>query len=377
MIGKLLIISHTEHFVNESGEIVGWGSTIREINNLLEIFDEIIHIAPLYETQPPLSALPYFSTSRIKFIPIKPTGGGNILSKFGVIFDSFSTIKIVNRYLKEVDCFQFRAPTGIGVYLVPWLTLFSNKRGWFKYAGNWIQENPPLSYSFQRFFFKYLQSRIVTVNGNWGEKIDKILPFENPCLNEIERSTGKDFLNKKNYCGKLSICFVGHLTKGKGAHWLLDFLKNNSNIQLGDIHIVGDGPFMDEYKMFQSATKLNVYLYGYRGRDEISSIMAQCHFIVLPSKAEGFPKVIAEGANYGCIPIVSDISAISQYVINGVNGFLLNPKRLEEGFLKSDMDLIFKNPNLTEIAFNAYQIAEKFTFKSYNYNIQSKVIASF
>ena len=44
----------------------------------------------------------------------------------------------------------------------------------------------------------------------------------------------------------------------------------------------------------------------------------------MPTKAEGFPKVISEGMNFGCVPIVSNISAIGQYIQHKKNGFLLD-----------------------------------------------------
>ena len=40
---KLLIISHTEHYRNSLGAIVGWGPTLTEINFLATVFDEIYH----------------------------------------------------------------------------------------------------------------------------------------------------------------------------------------------------------------------------------------------------------------------------------------------------------------------------------------------
>ena len=64
---------------------------------------------------------------------------------------------------------------------------------------------------------------------------------------------------------------------------------------------------------------------------------------VLPSYSEGFPKVIAEAMNFGCIPIVSDISCIRQYIINGKNGFLINQTPTDSRFFKSVYKRNLKN----------------------------------
>ena len=139
---KLAIISHTEHYRNEEGDIVGWGPTITEINHLLDRFEEIYHVAFFHEVTPPPSSIAYQS-DRVKFVALPPSGGRSLREKFTVISNFPKTLSIVNNVLKKVDFFQFRAPVGIGVYLIPYLTYRVKKKGWFKYAGNWAQENAP------------------------------------------------------------------------------------------------------------------------------------------------------------------------------------------------------------------------------------------
>jgi hypothetical protein len=56
---KLVIISHTEHYLDKNKSVMGWGSTINEINYLSDYWQEIIHIGCLYSSKPPKSAMPY------------------------------------------------------------------------------------------------------------------------------------------------------------------------------------------------------------------------------------------------------------------------------------------------------------------------------
>jgi len=65
----LCIISHTEHYLDARGTLLAWGSTVMEINHLLDIADHIIHIAPLHKGNPPPSSLAYANTTQIEFIP--------------------------------------------------------------------------------------------------------------------------------------------------------------------------------------------------------------------------------------------------------------------------------------------------------------------
>ena len=61
---KLLIISHTLHYYRNN-ELVGWSPTIMEINHLLNVFDEIYHIAVLSNEKAPESAIAYDSDNTL------------------------------------------------------------------------------------------------------------------------------------------------------------------------------------------------------------------------------------------------------------------------------------------------------------------------
>ncbi len=371
---KLAIISHTEHYKQPDGTIVGWGSTISELNHLAQDFDEIYHIAFLHPGSPPLSSLPYTS-SNIKFIPLKPVGGKDIDEKLKVVLNIPKIIATTKKVLKQVDVFQLRAPTGIGIFLIPYLTLFSNKKGWYKYAGNWNQENPPLGYALQRWMLKN-QKRKVTINGRWPEQSSHCLTFENPCLTEIEREEGQQITQKKSFESPFTFCFVGRLEDAKGVQRIIDAFGNlNSLEKVNTIHFIGDGEKMDYYQKQCEKLKLSAVFHGFLERPQVFEIYKKSQFILLPSDSEGFPKVIAEAMNYGCIPIVSDVSSIGQYV-NDDNGFLLNPineqrlqELLQEAFSK-------KTDELTKMASYCYLVASKFTFAIYRYKIQEEIIKS-
>ena len=79
-MSKLVVISHTEHYFNPNGEIVGWEPTIREINHFSTIFDIVYHVAPLYSGNPHKANVPY-SSDKIQYISIRPSGGKGIFKK--------------------------------------------------------------------------------------------------------------------------------------------------------------------------------------------------------------------------------------------------------------------------------------------------------
>ncbi|MDB9961705.1 capsular biosynthesis protein, partial [Oceanihabitans sp.] len=134
----LTIISHTEHYKTADGSIVGLGSTVTEINHLLDVFDAIIHVAMLHDSPAPASALPYTS-NRIKFMPLPAVGGPKVLDKLAILWKAPLILRVIHKAINQTDYFQFRAPTGIGVFVIPYLMVWRSKKGWFKYAGNWKQ----------------------------------------------------------------------------------------------------------------------------------------------------------------------------------------------------------------------------------------------
>lgn len=368
---NLAIISHTEHFIDDNGQIVGWGPTVREAISLLALFDEIWHVAVLSKDPAPPSAIPY-NSERIHFVPIQPFGGPTIYHKLGLLLQAPKIIYTVNKVLKEVDYWQFRAPTGIGVFLIPWLSIFVNKKGWFKYAGNWGQYGAPLGYKWQRWCLITFQKNLVTINGSWPNQPKHCLSFDNPCLDEVERKAGAFIVKNKFYNQKLNICFVGHLTKAKGADKILSALQFLPWECINEFHLVGNGPLFNKFK--EIAEDFPLVMHGYLERDQVSKIMAKCHIQILPSESEGFPKVISEGVNYGCVPVVSDISAIGQTIINGIHGFLLDPHRLSNNYLAEDLSEILQRADLLEIANSAYILAERFTFKRYHERIKKEIL---
>ncbi len=371
---KLAIISHTEHYCNSEGAIVGWGPTVTEINHLAEDFEEIVHVAFLHKGNPPASSLPY-TASNIKFVPIKPVGGKGMRAKAGIVFRAPRIINTIRTVLRQVDVFQFRAPTGMGVFVVPYLTLFSKKKGWYKYAGNWKQDHPPLGYALQRWMLTK-QRRTVTINGYWPDQPKHCLSFENPCLTEQERLEGLEILKDKNFSPPFTFCFVGRLGDAKGVQRIIDALGEMDKSLIGKMHFIGNGQRRKEYGEQCFQLGIPAVFHGFLPRGEVFEIYRRAHFFLLPSTAsEGFPKVIAESMNYGCVPVVSNVSSIGHY-INTQNGFVypLDYGKKFSAMLQKAVttDSYF----LRQKSHIAHQSVEKFTFEHYRARIFSDILRS-
>jgi glycosyltransferase involved in cell wall biosynthesis len=372
---KLVIISHTEHYISSDGAVVGWGPTVREIDHLTQLFDIVYHCAPLYKGQAPQSALPYKMKESVRFVPMVPSGGDSFWAKLGVLKTAPANLKIVRGVLKEGDIYQFRAPTGIGLYMIPWLKWFSRQPGWFKYAGNWMQEKAPTGYRIQRALLRCFNGQKVTINGKWPNQKEHCITFENPCLTGEEIQEGKAVFEKKDYNGPLIFCFVGRLESAKGVgHILTAFKKISSHNRIAEIHLVGDGPEKDAFVEQSKGIKIPVFFHGFMSRDELGEILKNSHVFLLPSASEGFPKVVAEAANYGCIPLVSNVSSLGQYIFNGKNGYIIDYDERIADELANTILKIVSEPRLREIAFEANCLAPKFSFDYYIERLKREII---
>jgi len=287
---KLAIISHTPHY-KKNGVITGWGPTVREINHLTELFDEIYHIAPLHEEEAPESSMSYKS-DKIKFIPLRPYGGEKLSEKFSIITTASDNLKIIKSILGKVDWVQFRAPTAMGMYVLPYLSFRRKPKRWVKYAGNWNMKNPPLSYSFQKWWLNNnLQKSKVTINGQWDGQKEHVLNFQNPCLDNEELIRAKKIAEEKNFNEKLTFCFVGTLTKNKGVDVILEALKKiNHPGDIKEVLMIGDGSEKERYEVIAKEINLEITFKGQLKRDELENIYKVSHLIMLPSESEGFPK---------------------------------------------------------------------------------------
>lgn len=372
---KLVIISHTEHYKNQENMVVGWGATINEINFLADYWEEIVHIGCLYKTEAPKSALPY-SQKNIQFVALPPYGGKTIVSKIGILIKIPRIIFTVVRNIKNTTEVQLRLPTSMGLFLLPLFSFFLPRKYtfWVKYAGNWKQENPPISYKIQRWWLKNNLAKCkVTINGFWKNQPKHCLSFENPCLTDEEIIFGKKVIENKQFTKPFTLCFIGRLDEAKGVDVLIQSLQKVALDAIETIHFIGDSEKREAFENKAAFLGKKVQFHGFLDKESVHKILEKSHFLILPSRSEGFPKVIAEAACYGTIPIVSNVGSISHYVSNN-NGFLWNINATIgfDEILKAAFSVT--KEELEKKAKNVANLAEKFTFTNYIQKLNTEIL---
>ena len=223
-----------------------------------------------------------------------------------------------------------------------------------------------MSYRIQRWWLKKNIAKCkVTINGFWNNQPKNCFSFENPCLSEQDILRGKEIANTKSFHSPFTFCFVGRLNEAKGVSDIIEALKHIPLNKTNKVHFVGDGENSEKYKLLSSFLGDKVNFHGFLESGRVHQLLADSHFFLLPSKSEGFPKVIAEACCYGTIPIVSDVGSLAHY-INELNGFLWEINNKKFNYESVMLNALYSNQTELQIkSEEVLKLAELFTFDNY------------
>ena len=86
--------------------------------------------------------------------------------------------------------------------------------------------------------------------------------------------------------------------------------------------------------------------------------------------------MIAEAMNFGCIPLVSEISSISHYIKHQVNGFLLNPVSTSNLIKYVQTVLCLEESEYLKLLNEQQKFSKMFTYSHYNSRIKNELLKS-
>jgi glycosyltransferase involved in cell wall biosynthesis len=176
------------------------------------------------------------------------------------------------------------------------------------------------------------------------------------------------FRRKENPFAKNSktfnILFVGRITPLKGLEYLFDAIDGLENAKL---FVACDMNKAEEKYLKILLRKVKhpqkIIFLGKVPNKELPKYYSGADCTVLPSLAEGFPKVIIEAMACGCPVITTNVSGNPE-IVTEKTGFLVEPKNSAK--LKEAIVEIMQNPvEAKKRARNAAEIAaEKFTWRN-------------
>ena len=324
---KLLVISSSPLIIKNS-EFYAYSPYVKELEIWAKHSDEISMCSPIWLEDKELLISKISFPIRINY-EVKEFNIKTLKNCIKALQYSFTNFYLIYKAMSWADHIHLRCPGNIGLLGCFVQILFPSKIKTAKYAGNWDSNaKQPYTYRLQKWILSntFLTKNIqVLVYGEWENSTKNIKPFFTASYFEKDKIEVKP----RELKGKISFVFVGTLSKGKQPLYAIQLVeqlfKNGNDVQL---LIYGEGIERRNLENYISENnrKEIVKLMGNQNQETIMKSYSENHFVVLPSLSEGWPKVVAEGMFWGCLPIASRVSCVPNMLGNGERGILLDFK---------------------------------------------------
>ena len=250
---NLLIISDTK--IQKIGDTYfGFNSVVLELEVFSKLFVKITWIGFDYsdlKKDESLLEIP----GNIKVVLLPRSGGKSIISKFKIFYLLPLYFFKILRYVNINNFIHVRGPSGPMFLTLLISYFFKNKRWLFKYANNWNDVKPPFFWKIQKKLMIQQSWITGTVNGQWSDMPEHLLPFENPCICDSEFDNALlDKFDKKTR----TLLFVGRIEFEKGIRTFLESLERVNIIDIEKIIIVGTGKNLDYFNAYLVSNNLNL-----------------------------------------------------------------------------------------------------------------------
>ncbi len=365
---RFTIITHVEHKKVE-GKYYAYLPYVREMNLWLNHVDEVEVVAPLCSGNISKIDTPY-DHSNLKFRQIPSIQFTSLMHSVGSILKlPFILFSIFRACLKS-DHIHLRCPGNIGLLGCFIQMLFPKKLKTAKYAGNWDSNSKqPWSYKLQQHILAntaLTKNMKVLVYGEWEDQTKNIKSFFTASFRNNENVE----VGERNYKGLLKFVFVGSLVKGKRPLFAIKVIQRLREHGVDAcLELFGDGIMKDEIDNYIETRNVSNFIKvrGNQTTETLKHALMEGHFIILPSKSEGWPKALAEGMFFGAIPIGTKISCVPYMLGHGSRGLLI-PSNIEKA-VKIILDHITDENKLKEMSRLSCDWSRKFTLDTFEQEI--------
>ena len=297
---------------------------VKEMNLWFSKVDTVTIVSPTHYDKPLLTAP--FIKQDLEVISVPFIQLGSVLhlikSSLQVPLIAFK----MYRAMKKADHIHLRCPGNIGLIAAFMQGFFPSKKKTTKYAGNWDPKaKQPWSYRLQKRVLsntRWTKNMQVLVYGDWPNQTKNIKSF----FTATYRDSAKTALREPNYESPFRILFVGSLAIGKRPLYAIQWIEHCNATGIPCVlDMYGDGAEREKLESYINSNNLEalVRLHGNQDASTVQKAYQSSHFIILPSKSEGWPKVIAEAMFWGTIPLVTPISCVPWMLGDGQRGQIL------------------------------------------------------
>ena len=333
---NFVIITHVQH-IKENSKYYGYAPYVREMNIWLHYVNEVTIVAPIETSKLDNIHLAY-EHKNLKFKKVSTFNTTSFIHSLRTLFKLPSLLWTIFVAMKKADHIHLRCPGNMGLLGCLVQIFFPNTPKTAKYAGNWDPNaKQPLSYKIQKwilnntFLTKNMQ---VLVYGEWEGSSRNIKPFFTATYSEADKET----ILPRSLKQKINFVFVGTLSSGKRPLCAIQLVENLKKLGLDvQLSFFGDGVMRNELENYIASNNLSAFIFlkGNQSKDVIEQAYKESHFLILPSKSEGWPKVVAEAMFWGSLPLTTNVSCVNYMIGNGSRGKLLDLN------LEDDTQLVF------------------------------------
>ena len=338
---NFVIITHVPHIVEQNHHFA-YAPYVREMNIWIKKVDKLIVVAPESKSKKTPIEI-HYEHENIDFVPVE---GFDVLGFEAVLKTIFKIPGICwNIYsaMKKADHIHLRCPGNMGLLASFIQILFPKKIKTAKYAGNWDPKSrQPLSYKLQKWLLSntfLTRNMQVLVYGQWEGSSKNIKPFFTATYNEADKSP----VVPRDLKQQIGFVFVGTLVAGKNPLYAIQIVealhKKGHKVVLS---FYGEGAERKKLEQYIAQNKLEniISLEGNQTQDMVRKAYEKRHFVLLPSDSEGWPKAVAEGMFWGCVPVATPVSCVPFMLDYGNRGILLE-MNLEKDV--SQLETVLKN----------------------------------
>ena len=321
---NFIIISHVTH-IREINDYFAYAPYISEMNIWFKYIDDVIIVAPLKNTKPTEIDIPY-GCNKIDFRPVPDFNLTNFKNVLSSVFKLPIIFWRIFWAMKSADHIHLRCPGNMGLIGCFVQIFFPKKIKTAKYAGNWDPHSKqPFTYKVQKWILSntfLTRNMTVLVYGEWKNQSKNIKPFFTATYSDSE----KEIISKTGFNSTIEFIFVGSLVSGKnplyGIKIMQNLIEKGFNIVL---NLYGEGSERNNLKNYIQTNNLEkfIVLHGNQNKEIIKKAYQKSHFVILPSRSEGWPKAIAEGMFWGCVPVATKVSCLPSMLDYGNRGILL------------------------------------------------------